>query len=167
MPLYSEHIGVISKSHPLSCWEAAVSALIGHKSRRLQDRVTLHCTLHAADKLHNETAGGAPKLPAGYLLHGGNRFRSGLTDRLSSLMCFVFSSVPSGKFRDSRLPQIRPRPLPSISFPTYYSLIILPFDTTQSELLTVSLHKLQGGLKKFTELLELGHNAALHAWITY
>ena len=48
-PVYSKHIGVISKSHPLSCLEAtastklmAFSILIGHNLRRLQDRATVH-----------------------------------------------------------------------------------------------------------------------------
>jgi hypothetical protein len=38
-------------------------------------------------------------------------------------------------------PQIRPRPLPSISFPIQYPLIILSFDAISSELLTASLNK--------------------------
>jgi hypothetical protein len=55
-PVYSEHIGVNSKSQPLSCLEAtastklmAFSILIGHNLRRLQDRVTIHSkTRHTA-----------------------------------------------------------------------------------------------------------------------
>jgi hypothetical protein len=39
------------------------------------------------------------------------------------------------------LPQIRPQPLPSTSFPIHNSLIILPFDAIESEILTASLNK--------------------------
>jgi hypothetical protein len=36
---------------------------------------------------------------------------------------------------------IKLRPVPSISFPIHHSLIILPFDATQSQLLAASLHE--------------------------
>jgi hypothetical protein len=42
-----------------------------------------------------------------------------------------------------RVHQIRPQSLPFISFPNHWSLIILPFDTTQSQLLTASLNHKQ------------------------
>jgi len=42
-----------------------------------------------------------------------------------------FFKVPLGKFRNC--PQMSPRPFSSTSFAIQNSLIILPFDTTQSE----------------------------------
>jgi hypothetical protein len=41
------------------------------------------------------------------------------------------------------VPEIKPWPLPSMSFPIHYSLIILSFDVMHSEVLTASLNKLQ------------------------
>jgi hypothetical protein len=41
---------------------------------------------------------------------------------------FMFGTVPIATFLDS--PSIRPRPLPSTSFPSRHSSLILPFDAT-------------------------------------
>jgi hypothetical protein len=48
----------------------------------------------------------------------------------------VVSSVPGGNV--SVVLYIRPQALLSISFPVHYSLIVLLFDSTYSELITMS-----------------------------
>jgi hypothetical protein len=52
-----------------------------------------------------------------------------------------FSSVCS--VNASIISYIRPRPLPSISFPVHYSLIIVSSDVIHPELLTATLNKSQ------------------------
>jgi hypothetical protein len=73
-----------------------------------------------------ERHGQVVSTPASY--SGGPGFKSRLGDRSSWLNLSRLSSAPPNKYRDSRLLRIRPRRLPSISFPNYYLLIILLFD---------------------------------------
>jgi hypothetical protein len=69
--------------------------------------------------------------PASYL--GGPGFRSRPGDRLSWLRFYWFSSAPAANA--GIVPYIRPRPLPSISFPTHHSPVTLSFDSIKSKLL--------------------------------
>jgi hypothetical protein len=54
--------------------------------------------------------------------------------RSNSIAINRFTNVAAEKGTD------RPRPLPPISFPIHYSLIVPPFEAIQSELLAASLN---------------------------
>jgi hypothetical protein len=84
------------------------------------------------DLLLNRTSGRVVNTPASCKYSGGSG--SNLVPVPACLMVFVVLFSPSRQM---------PRPLPSISSPIHYALIILPTDAMQPELLTASLNESQ------------------------
>jgi hypothetical protein len=78
-------------------------------------------------------------IPVSY--SGGSRFKSRSRNRLPQLKFFMTFLRPSRENAGIAVPQLRPLPFPSISFPIYCSWIIL-LDAIQPELLEASLNKL-------------------------
>jgi hypothetical protein len=73
------------------------------------------------------------------------RFRVQISARRSAILAEAFRDFPQSlQVNAGIVPSIKPRPLPSISFPMQYSRIILSLDAIRrvySEVLTASLNK--------------------------